>query len=110
MPIATSLHFSTESLEAYVEKNGKELPGQIILYRDGVSEDELDRIAQSELQQLETGIQTFCKRMGCENNAKVMFIVVTHSQGMRLFLGDSGKWKNLKPGTAISTNITYPDR
>ena len=90
--------------------NGNELPEQVIFYRDGVDEGELDRIVKSELQQVQTGVETFFKSKGCETDVKVVFIVVTRNHGMRYFICDGGKWTNPQPGTVVATEVTYPNR
>ncbi|CAG2106969.1 unnamed protein product, partial [Medioppia subpectinata] len=97
----------SNGLKRYYELN-KKLPQRLVIYRDGVSEGELEYVFNYEVKQIEDAI----KKIGDAAAAiKLSFIVVTKRINTRfmLKLGER-QFDNPWPGTIIDTTVTRPER
>lgn len=76
-------------------------PAQIIIYRDGVSESQFEKVLQQEL----SAFKKACSSLG-DYNPKITFIVVQKRHHTRFFPeGGSG---NVQPGTVIDRDVCHP--
>ena len=80
-------------------------PDNVIVFRDGVSEGQFDKVRIVELNQIYRAMET----KGFK--ARVTFITVQKRHHFRMFERDSdGKVGNPKPGTVIDTDVVHPQR
>ena len=97
----------TECVDAYKSKN-EYFPEQIILFRDGVGDGDLQYVYETELTQLNQGLMEYYEMEGFEP-PKFTFIVVTKKINTRLFT-NAPKPDNPPPGTIVDDVITLPER
>lgn len=96
----------TMALKKYQEKNG-DLPGRIILYRDGVGDSMLEEVKNSELHQLQL---TLTKLYGDRiNTLGFKAIVVKKLVSSRIFRKQGPQLRNPAPGTVLDDVITMPN-
>uniref|UniRef100_A0A1A9ZRF5 Piwi domain-containing protein n=1 Tax=Glossina pallidipes TaxID=7398 RepID=A0A1A9ZRF5_GLOPL len=88
------------ALNAYRNKNNF-LPHNIIIYRDGVGDGQMQICEQFEIPQLEEA----CRRT-LNHKVKITFIVVQKRINTRFFLTDGDCFQNPNPGTVVDKVIT----
>ncbi|KAJ3249977.1 eukaryotic translation initiation factor 2C, 3 [Chytriomyces hyalinus] len=83
------------------------LPRRFILYRDGVSEGQLQEVGLQEV----GGLRSALRELGIPD-AKITFVIVSKRHSHRFFAADRRdadfKNGNLKPGTVIDKGVTHP--
>ncbi|KAJ3403223.1 eukaryotic translation initiation factor 2C, 3 [Chytriomyces hyalinus] len=83
------------------------LPRRFILYRDGVSEGQLQEVGLQEV----GGLRSALRELGIPD-AKITFVIVSKRHSHRFFAADQRdadvKNGNLKPGTVIDKGVTHP--
>ncbi|RWS23880.1 Protein argonaute-3-like protein [Leptotrombidium deliense] len=99
-------------IQNYYMKNNKNLPENIVFYRDGVSEGQFFSVLKSEVAQMDDMFKKISAIVKRPYNPKVTFIVVQKRHHTRLrpqFEKDgTGKARNIPPGTVVDTQITHP--
>uniref|UniRef100_A0A1Q3F3E7 Putative translation initiation factor 2c eif-2c n=1 Tax=Culex tarsalis TaxID=7177 RepID=A0A1Q3F3E7_CULTA len=93
-----------KALRAYQQKFENNLPGRIVVYRDGVGDGDLQYVHEYEVGAIRDKIEAMYKASGME--AKFCFIVVTKRINTRLF----NRKQNPVPGTIVDDVITLPER
>ncbi|OQV19385.1 Protein argonaute-3 [Hypsibius exemplaris] len=118
------------ALNAYVKAN-RNLPNTIVIFRDGISDNELDQVVKSELPQILevckdptvimellgcswSGSESSSSKSEADYNPEVYFIIVQKRINQRLFLIEGSKegkqaLANPKPGTVVDEIITRRD-
>uniref|UniRef100_A0A383WDW5 Piwi domain-containing protein n=1 Tax=Tetradesmus obliquus TaxID=3088 RepID=A0A383WDW5_TETOB len=88
-----------------------QLPGALLVYRDGVSDSQYLAVLQQEV----PALRAACRELGgAQYNPKVTYVVVSKSHGTRLFPdpsddnGSDGRTGNTRPGTVVDSGITAP--
>lgn len=101
-------HFGQNILKALHEykKMTNVLPKQILIYRDGVGDGQLEFIQQTEIAQLRERLDNFYQGQPYQ----LLFIVVAKRINTRLFLRTSREYDNPPPGTVVDDVITLPER
>lgn len=85
-----------------MEVNNGQIPGWIIIYRDGVGDGQLSYVYNHEVERIETTLKKFYG----DKPLKLAFIVVTKRINTRIFAGG----RNPVPGTVVDDVITLPQR
>ncbi|CAL8126172.1 unnamed protein product [Orchesella dallaii] len=99
----------TKCLYAYSKANN-ELPGRIIMYRDGVADGQLKYVYETELNNIRASITNVYKSAG-KDEPRFTFIVITKKINTRIFsLDRNGEAENPSPGTVVDDVITLPER
>lgn len=97
-----------ELLVEFYKANRRLKPSKIIFYRDGVSEGQFDQVLVHEVR----AVQEACMMLEKEYRPRITFVVVQKRHHTRLFCEDrrdeSGKAKNVPPGTTVDSGITHP--
>jgi eukaryotic translation initiation factor 2C len=103
-----------ESLMLQFQRDVGELPNHLMVFRDGVSEGQFERVLREELSSLRKG----CAKLKVKDESGklkpfeplVTLVVVRKRHHARLFSADSrlhaGRTCNLKPGTVVDSGIT----
>jgi len=94
----------TSAVEAFKRANGC-YPAQIIFYRDGVAEGQIEGICRPEVSQIKQALAG----TGIADSCKLMYINCSKRVNTRIFAGDAGKYQNALPGTVIDGEITDKD-
>jgi aubergine-like protein len=97
----------SDGLKRYYDIN-KKLPQRLVIYRDGVSEGDIEWVYNYELKQIEEAI----KKIGpMAQSIKLSFIIVTKRINTRFFqkLGER-QFDNPIPGTIVDTVVTRHER
>ncbi|XP_064551411.1 protein argonaute-3 isoform X2 [Drosophila montana] len=84
------------ALECYKTRNGY-LPENVIIYRDGVGDGQLNLCAKYEIPQFEEV---------CNKSIKITFIIVQKRNNTRFFSKSNNNYENPFPGTVIDKYIT----
>ncbi|KAE9213998.1 Protein argonaute [Phytophthora fragariae] len=93
---------------AYYE-NTQRKPEHVVYYRDGVSEDQMFDILQTEMRALRKAF----KMISDDYNPPVTFVVVNKRHHLRAFpvnARDADRKGNVMPGTVIDTGVVNPHR
>ncbi|XP_073978510.1 piwi-like protein Ago3 isoform X2 [Rhodnius prolixus] len=77
-------------------------PEQILIYRDGVGDGQLDAVEKFELPQ----IITACRRISPNYDPKFLFVIVQKHINTRIFTEERGDFVNPLPGTVLDHSIT----
>ncbi|KAI5072524.1 hypothetical protein GOP47_0012630 [Adiantum capillus-veneris] len=82
-------------------------PERIIMFRDGVSEGQFDKVLQFEVHALKEAMQ---KVGGSGYNPQITWVVVQKRHHTRLYPVDNNKDRsgNVLPGTVVDSQITHP--
>ncbi|CAK7325110.1 unnamed protein product [Dovyalis caffra] len=91
-----------ESLLDFYATSGKRKPGQIIIFRDGVSESQFNQVLNIELDQ----IIEACKFLDEKWSPKFTVIVAQKNHHTKFF--QSGSPDNVPPGTVIDNRVCHP--
>lgn len=88
------------------EKTGFQ-PERIIMFRDGVSEGQFDRVLQYEVTALKEAMLALG---GPDYKPRITWVIVQKRHHTRLFPADHNKDRsnNIVPGTVVDTTITHP--
>ena len=89
--------------EAFKKANGA-YPAQIIFYRDGVGEGQVEGICRAEINQIKQALGGLSLA-----DTKLMYINTSKRVNTRLFGGDVGRFANPLPGTVVDAQITDKD-
>ncbi|KAI8621752.1 Piwi domain-containing protein [Chytriomyces sp. MP71] len=84
----------------------KFLPQRLLVYRDGVSEGQLQEVSMREINAIKLALRHLEI-----SNCKVTFVIVTKRHSFRFFpvdQRDGDKKGNVKPGTVIDRDVTHP--
>jgi len=96
-----------DSLVNFYKQTGFK-PHRIVMYRDGVSEGQVNAVLQAEL----VAIRQACIELEEDYRPGITFIVVQKRHHTRLFCSDqrdrSGRAGNIPAGTTVDANITHP--
>lgn len=93
-----------KALRTYQKQFENNLPGRIVVYRDGVGDGDLQYVHEYEVGAIRDQIESLYKACGVE--AKFCFIVVSKRINTRLF----NRKQNPAPGTIVDDVITMPER
>ena len=94
-----------EILNKYQEENDSQLPGHIIIYRDGVSEGQFEHVLREEL----ASFHSACDKTRPGYSPKITFLVVQKRHHTRFIpCQESRKFKNIPPGTVVDTDCVHP--
>lgn len=93
-----------KALRSFQSTFDNNLPGRIIVYRDGVGDGDLQYVHEYEVEAIKDKINALYK--GCGVEPKMSFIVVSKRINTRLF----NRKNNPKPGTIVDDVITLPER
>ena len=97
-----------EMLQAFYQANGRVKPERIIVYRDGVSEDQFGEVLTCEL----TAIRRACARLPGVYRPAITFCIVQSRHHTRFFQEDRNfqdHSTNPVPGTIVDTGVTNPN-
>lgn len=94
----------TSACEAFKRANGS-MPAQIIFYRDGVGEGQVEGLCRAEINQIKQALSG----LGLAESTKLMYINTSKRVNTRLFAGDVGRYQNPLPGTVVDGQITDKD-
>ncbi|KAF3334610.1 protein argonaute 16-like protein [Carex littledalei] len=89
-------------LDFYQSSNGQK-PEQIIMFRDGVSQSQFNKVLNIEVSQ----IMKVCNYIICRPLPKVTVIIAQKKHHTKLFQADSPQ-NNVPPGTVVDTRIVHP--
>ena len=97
------LLFVEHALTAYKKKNAGRYPSQVIVYRDGVSDGQLDIVNREEVAQFYDAF----RRMIPDRKQwpKLVFVVVKKSTNTRLFTASGNR--DPAPGTVVDSGIVH---
>nr|XP_053649026.1 protein argonaute-2-like [Cherax quadricarinatus] len=93
-------------LRAFYGTTGRK-PEKIVMYRDGVSESEFQKVLSEEL----IAMRQACTALEENYTPAMTFVVVQKRHHTRLFCDESegrGRSRNIPPGTTVDTVITHP--
>jgi aubergine-like protein len=90
--------------EAFKRSNGA-YPAQIIFYRDGVGEGQIEGVCRAEINQIKQALSG----LGLGEATKLMYINTSKRVNTRLFAGQPGRFQNPLPGTVVDADITDRD-
>lgn len=102
-------HFSdniVKALHAYRDLSKGVLPKQILIYRDGVGDGQIESIQQTEIAKLRECLN----KIYGGPNYQLVFIIVTKRINTRLFARSARGHENPPPGTVVDDVITLPER
>lgn len=91
-----------KAVKKWEERNNGNLPGWIMIYRDGVGDGQLPYVYDHEVKDIKNTLTAYYK----DKPLKMAFIVVTKRINTRLFAGS----QNPPPGTVVDDVITLPQR
>lgn len=86
------------------QKHNNCYPNRVIVYRDGVSEGQLDTVAKYEVKQMQAALKTIVK----DSEVELVVIVVHKRINTRLFQRSGPKLSNPPPGTVVDSVIIKP--
>ncbi|KAI3671866.1 hypothetical protein L1987_87063 [Smallanthus sonchifolius] len=88
-------------VNTYAQVNGVK-PNKIVVFRDGVSDDQFEMVLNKEMVDMKKALYTKHYR------PLVTFVVAQKRHMTRLFLNSEGDFGNVPPGTVVDTNIVHP--
>ncbi|KAH9283567.1 Protein argonaute-2 [Echinococcus granulosus] len=92
----------SDLLKTFAKHNNDRLPTKVIVYRDGVSEGQFNRILDIEL----SAMQRACSNLRPDYEPGITFIVVQKRHHIR-FNPVGSEAKNVLPGTVVDAQITH---
>ncbi|XP_001947590.2 piwi-like protein Siwi [Acyrthosiphon pisum] len=92
-----------KALNKYKSKNNT-LPNSIIIYRDGMEDDQLSYVHQIEVDML----KKTCKEFYREKKVGLAFVIVKISNNTKFFCNNHNTYQNPPPGTVIDNTVTDP--
>lgn len=100
-----------EALRRYRNFPGNEgkLPARVVLYRDGVSDGDLEYVVHTELRHIKDVLKKAVTGTEVEK-IRLCFIVVNKSIGTRFFAYINKQFVNPQPGTIIDDHVTRKHR
>lgn len=94
----------SNACEAFKRVNGT-YPAQIIFYRDGVGEGQIQGVCGAEINQIKQALAG----LGLGDSTKFTYINTSKRVNTRLFGGQPGRFQNPLPGTVVDQGITDKD-
>jgi hypothetical protein len=93
------------SLDAFKSENGGELPGRIMIFRDGVGEGMRDQIIEKEIKQFKESLKPLYNKV--TGIPPITLVVVNKRINQRMFVkGPDGRTiENPPPGSIIDSNL-----
>lgn len=92
-------------LQEFCDENNGRLPKHIIVYRDGVSHEDFNRVQNVEISGVSLEIERFCRNTG-KPKPNLSFIVAQKRHTMRFFqVADSDRVSNPPGGTLINEEV-----
>eukprot|EP01156_Anaeramoeba_ignava_P013760 Anaeramoba_ignava/a607479_110.p1 GENE.a607479_110~~a607479_110.p1 ORF type:complete len:790 (+),score=174.80 a607479_110:432-2801(+) len=91
-----------KALDQYYLKNKGKPPGHLIIYRDGVTDPQIQLVLEKEIPQIQEG----CRKCSPKYKPHITYVVVQKRIKTRFFDGDN----NPPPGTILDQDITTPNR
>ncbi|KAI3744226.1 hypothetical protein L1987_57303 [Smallanthus sonchifolius] len=88
-------------VNTYAKVNGVK-PNKIVVFRDGVSDDQFEMVLNKEMVDMKKALYTEHYR------PFVTFVVAQKRHTTRLFLNNEGDFGNVPPGTVVDTTIVHP--
>ncbi|RWS18865.1 Piwi1-like protein, partial [Leptotrombidium deliense] len=100
-------------LKKYFDKN-RVLPQRVVVYRDGVSEGQIQHVYETELKKIKEAIGSAVAGTGTggtSDKLQLTFIIVNKRVNTRFFLcGEDPEYRNPTPGTIVDTVVTRKQR
>lgn len=96
-----------KALFCYTKEHGS-LPDRIIMYRDGVSDGEINAVVEHELRGLTEMLGKMYKERG--GQIKFAYVIVNKRINTKFFLETRGRCENPIPGTVVDDVVTLPER
>ncbi|CAF4882836.1 unnamed protein product [Rotaria sp. Silwood1] len=94
-------------LRVFGESCDYRLPNKIVFYRDGVDEDQYQKVLDDEVKK----IKHACRIVyGNQSLPQLIFIVVKKRHNARFFLYDAKQTMNVQAGTVTDQNIIHPSQ
>lgn len=90
-----------ELVNTYAKVNGVR-PNKIVVFRDGVSDDQFNMVLNKEMVDMK---EALCSG---SYNPLVTYVVAQKRHTTRLFLNNTRDTGNVPPGTVVDTNIVHP--
>jgi len=94
----------SNACEAFKRSNGA-YPAQIIFYRDGVGEGQVEGVCRPEVNQIKQALAG----LSIADSCKLMYVNTSKRVNVRMFGGDPGRFQNPLPGSVIDSDITDKD-
>jgi aubergine len=91
-------------------KQNKLFPSRIFVYRDAVSQGQVEHVYRTEIEQLENAIEISKKELEISQDTKILFILANKRIEQRFFTEQKGKLYNPSHGIVIEEGITRSDR
>lgn len=88
-----------------LQVNGRALPQNVVILRDGVSEGQFKMAYDEELPAIQRGFHDFDP----EYKPKFLFVICTKGHHKRFFEGQRGDFSNPQAGSFIEDKFTRPD-
>lgn len=98
-----------EAINEFIAHNGV-APGQIIVYRDAVSEGQSQVTLESEVPQLRKAIQNLMDIGKFTEEPSILFLLANKRIEQRFFTEQHGEFKNPSRGLVIQDGLTRTDR
>lgn len=118
------------SFREFWEKNNKELPTKIIVYRDGIGEGDLNSVKEIEIEGIKVCIWIDIFHHTCNGYLMVKsaiaeakravkapnhvvgleYVIVSKRINTRFFQNRNGSWANPMCGTVVDNVVTLPER
>ncbi|XP_074593637.1 structural maintenance of chromosomes 4-like protein gluon [Brevipalpus obovatus] len=99
----------TVGLKKYFEIN-KQMPKNIVVYRDGVSEGQIQHVFENEVEEMRKAIERVREDENIAEKIGWSFIIVTKRIRARFFAKREGRFVNPSPGTAVDRDVTRRER
>lgn len=93
-----------QALKRYNELNQGSYPDRLIIYRDGVSDGQLEHVYSVELKQVRNVVKSI------DENIRLGFVVVNKRIGARFYFKNGSDFLNCPPGTVIDSVVTRQER
>lgn len=95
-------------LHRWQQNNNGQLPNNILIFRDGVSEGQFQMVLNEELRLVKDAVRVIYKNM----TPNISVLVVSKRHNVRFYPTNSNDWnfktQNCKPGTIVDRGITRP--
>lgn len=104
-----------DQLKLFQLSNSNALPQKIIVYRDGISEGQFQKVLDAEVGRIKSAARRISvdriKNGLVEYDPKITFIVTQKRHHSRFFFGrdNTDNKGNALPGTVVDTGIVHPD-
>ena len=101
-----------DSIEHFANENKGSLPQNIIMYRDGVSEGQVQNVLKTEVSQIKVGFNNIKEKLKMESySPKFAEFIVTKKISDRFFYkNDQNKFENPSSGMVVADDIVSKDQ